>query len=179
MTLNWRPLKQGIPYMVTLRVKGACRFLTGLLGSWVLSLPLPCPSVPMWLTKPLVIWFEFINVGLTPEAQSTSVQFSRSVVSDSVTPWTATHQASLSITNLPEFTQTHVHWVSDAIQPSHCLLSPSPPAFNPSQHQGLFQWVSSSRFTQTLRKACASGLVSLCLLSALTSLWFLEACQVL
>ena len=44
---------------------------------------------------------------------------------------------------LPEFTQTHVHWVSDAIQPSHPLSSPSPPAPNPSQHQGLFQWVSS------------------------------------
>ena len=40
---------------------------------------------------------------------------------------------------LPEFTQTHVHRVSDAIQPSHPLLSPSPPAPNPSQHQGLFQ----------------------------------------
>ena len=45
---------------------------------------------------------------------------------------------------LPEFTQTHVHQVSDAIQPSHPLLSPSPPAPNPSQHQGLFQWVNSS-----------------------------------
>ena len=45
---------------------------------------------------------------------------------------------------LPEFTQTHVHWVSDAIQPSHPLLSPSPPAFSLSQHQGLFKWVSSS-----------------------------------
>ena len=45
---------------------------------------------------------------------------------------------------LLEFTQTHVHWVSDVIQPSHPLLSPSPPAFNPSQHQGLFKWVSSS-----------------------------------
>ena len=45
---------------------------------------------------------------------------------------------------LPEFTQTHVHWVSDAIQPSHPLLSPSPPDFNLSQHQGLFKWVSSS-----------------------------------
>ena len=44
----------------------------------------------------------------------------------------------------PEFTHTHVHWVSDAIQPSHPLSSPSPPAFNLSQHQGLFQWVSSS-----------------------------------
>ena len=44
---------------------------------------------------------------------------------------------------LPEFTQTHVHWVGDAIQPSHPLMSPSPPVFNLSQHQGLFKWVSS------------------------------------
>ena len=44
---------------------------------------------------------------------------------------------------LLELAQTHVHRVSDAIQPSHSLLSPSPPAFNLSQHQGLFQWVSS------------------------------------
>ena len=45
---------------------------------------------------------------------------------------------------LPEFTQTHVHRVSDAIQLSHSLSSPSPPAPNPSQHQTLFQWVNSS-----------------------------------
>ena len=45
---------------------------------------------------------------------------------------------------LPEFTQTHVHRVSDAIQPSHPLSSPSPPTPNPSQHQSLFQWVNSS-----------------------------------
>ena len=44
---------------------------------------------------------------------------------------------------LPEYTQTHVHWVIDAIQPSHPLSSPSP-AFNLSQNQGLFKWVSSS-----------------------------------
>ena len=44
---------------------------------------------------------------------------------------------------LPESTQTHVHWVGDAIQPSHPLLSPSPPALNPSQHHGLFKRVSS------------------------------------
>ena len=43
---------------------------------------------------------------------------------------------------LVEFTQTHVHWVGDAIQPSHPLSSPSPPALNLSQHQGLFKWVS-------------------------------------
>ena len=45
---------------------------------------------------------------------------------------------------LPEFARTHVHWVSEVIQPSHPLSSPSPPAPNPSQHQSLFQWVNSS-----------------------------------
>ena len=45
---------------------------------------------------------------------------------------------------LPEFTQTHVRRVGDAIQPSHPLLSPFPPALSPSQHQGLFQWVNFS-----------------------------------
>ena len=44
---------------------------------------------------------------------------------------------------LPELTQTHLHWVGDAIQPSHPLLPASPPALNLSQHQGLFKWVSS------------------------------------
>ena len=71
-----------------------------------------------------------------------SVQFSSSVVSlwdpmDCSMPGLSVHY------QLPEFTQTHVHWVGDAIQPSHPLLSPSPPTFNLSQHQGLFQWVSS------------------------------------
>ena len=45
---------------------------------------------------------------------------------------------------LPEFTQSHVHWVCDAIQPSHPLSSPSPPTFHLPQHQDLFYWVSSS-----------------------------------
>ena len=43
---------------------------------------------------------------------------------------------------IPELTQTHAHWVNDAIQPSHPLLSPSPLAPNPSHHQGFFQWVT-------------------------------------
>ena len=59
------------------------------------------------------------------------------------TPWTAARQTSLSITNSWSLLKL-VHWVGDALQPSHPLLSPSPPAFNLSQHQGLFQGVSSS-----------------------------------
>ena len=72
--------------------------------------------------------------------QFSSVQ-SLSCVRLFVTPWTAARQASLSI---PEFTQTHVHGVGDATKPPHPLSSPSPPTFNLSEHQGLFQWVSSS-----------------------------------
>ena len=60
---------------------------------------------------------------------------------------------------LPEFAQTHVHWVSDAIQPSHPLSSPSPAALNLSQHQGLFKWVSSSHeVAKVLVSASASAL---------------------
>ena len=76
--------------------------------------------------------------------QFSSVQFSCSVVSDSLdlmncnTPGFPIHH------QLREYTQTHVHRVSDAIQASHLLSSPSSPALNLSQHQGLFKWVSSS-----------------------------------
>ena len=60
---------------------------------------------------------------------------------------------------LLEFTQTHFHRVGDAIQPSHPLLSPSPPAPNPSQHQGLFQWVNSAWGSQSIGvSASASAL---------------------
>ena len=64
-------------------------------------------------------------------------------VYDCATPWTAACQASLSITNSQSSTQTHVHLVGDAIHPSHPLSSLSLPALNLSQHQGLFQWVST------------------------------------
>ena len=71
-----------------------------------------------------------------------SIWFSCTVGSDSLWPhdtrdFPVHHQ-------LPELAQTHVYWASDAIQPSHLLSSPSPPTFNLSQHQGLFQLVSSS-----------------------------------
>ena len=73
-----------------------------------------------------------------------SVQFSHSVVSNSFRPKNRRTPGLPVYHQCPEFTQTHVHRVGDAIQPSHPLLSPSPPAPNPSQNQGLFQWVSSS-----------------------------------
>ena len=72
-----------------------------------------------------------------------SVQFSRSVVSDSLQPHESQHARPPCPSPTPRV-QTHVHQVSDAIQPSHPLSLPSPPAPNPSQHQSLFQWVNSS-----------------------------------
>ena len=106
-----------------------------------------------WSHKPHIIWFYLYEL------------------SDYETPCTVAHQAPLSISSvqfssvtqscptlcepmnrstpglpvhhqLPEFIQTHVHRVSDAIQPSYPLSSPSPPVPNPSQHQGLFQWTT-------------------------------------
>ena len=71
-------------------------------------------------------------------------QFSRSVVSNSLWPMNCSTPGLPVHHQLPEFTQTHAHWVGDAIQSSHPLSSPSPPAPNPSQHQGLFWWVNSS-----------------------------------
>ena len=84
------------------------------------------------------LYILFIYFGLV---QFSSVAQSCSTLCDPMncsTPGLPVHH------QLPEFTQTHVHRVSDAIQPSHPMSSPSPPAPNPSQHQSLFQWVNSS-----------------------------------
>ena len=87
-----------------------------------------------------------INKGWTEvtDIQRSSVQFSRSVVSDSLRPHDRSTPGLPVHHQLPEFTQTHIHRVHDAIQPSHPRSSPSPPAPNPSQHQSLCQWVNSS-----------------------------------
>ena len=77
----------------------------------------------------------FINIG---SAQLSSIQ-SLSRVSYSLHPMNCSTRGLLVHHQLPEFTQTHIHRVSDAIQPSHPRSSPSPPAPNPSQHQSLFQ----------------------------------------
>ena len=80
-----------------------------------------------------------------PLLSCNSVQFS-SVAQSCPTLWDPMNHSMPGLPvhhQLLEFTQTHIHRVSDAIQPSHPLSSPSPPAPNPSQHQGLFQWVNS------------------------------------
>ena len=86
-------------------------------------------------------WYIYTTIFKIDNLQFSSVQL-LSHVQLFATPWITAHQASLSIAS-SKFTQTHVHRVGDAIQPSHPLSSPSPPAPNPSQHQGLFQWVNS------------------------------------
>ena len=85
-------------------------------------------------------WISFLHIEFSSD-QFSSVAQSCPTLCDPMnrsTPGLPVHH------QLPESTQAHVHRVSDAIQPSHPLSSPSPPAPNPSQHQGLFQWVNSS-----------------------------------
>ena len=89
------------------------------------------------------------------------VQFSHSFVSDSLWPHGLQHARPPCPSPTPEFTQTHVHWVGDAIQPSHPPSSPSPLAFNLSQHQSLFQWISSSH--QVAKGVHQSCVLSPCL----------------
>ena len=72
-----------------------------------------------------------------------SVQFRHSVVSYSSWPMYCSNPDLPVHHQLPKITQIHLHWISDSNQPSHPLSSPSPPAFNFSQHLGLFKWVSS------------------------------------
>ena len=86
----------------------------------------------------IIYYIEWINCWLL-----LLLLFSHSVVSDSLQPHGLQHTRLPFPTPSPELPQTHVHWVSDAIQPSCPLSSPSPPAFNLSQHQGVFKWVSS------------------------------------
>ena len=81
--------------------------------------------------------------------------FSHSVVSDSLQLHGLQHTRLPCPSPSPKFAQTHVPWVSDAIQPSHPLSSPSLPAFNLSQRQGLSQWISSSHQVATVIGALA------------------------
>ena len=112
----------------------------------------------------LVIWqfLKFLDVNICFPLSLSSVQFS-SIAQlcptlcypmNCSTPGLPVHH------QLPEFTQTHVHWVSDAIQLSHPLSSPSPPALNLSQHQGIFKWVSSLQNESTLHWLWGSHIVT-------------------
>jgi len=90
----------------------------------------------------LSLWDQSSTCRKFPTVHVNSSVQSLSHVQLFATPWTAAWQASLSFTNSQNLL-THVHWISDAIQQSHPLLSPSNPGLNLSQNQGLFQWVCS------------------------------------
>ena len=112
------------------------------------SHPLSSPSPPaLNLTQGLSQWVSSSHqVAKVLELQHQSIQFSLVTQScpslcdpmDGSTPGLPVHH------QLPEFTQTHVHWVGDMIQTTHPLSSPSPPAHNLSKHQDIFKWVRSS-----------------------------------
>ena len=128
---NWRNLSSA-----------SCSWVSAPLQHMLLWFILQCssPQVVVSLLMLSLLWVQRVDI------MGTTVQF-RSVAQlcltlcnpmDCSTPGLPVHH------QLTESTQTHVHWVGDAIQPSHPLSSPSPPAFNRSQQQGLFTWVSSS-----------------------------------
>ena len=104
-----------------------------------------------WWFKNLFGWFQYRAIfRLTDWSNSSVTRISdqiRSVAQSCPTLCDPMNRSTPGLPvhhQLPEFTETHIHQVSDAIQPSHPLLSPSPLAPNPSQHQSLFQWVNSS-----------------------------------
>ena len=88
------------------------------------------------------------ELGSTPRFQFSSVARSCLTLCD---PMDCSTPCLPVYHQLLEFVETQVHWVGDAIQPSPSLSSPSPPAFNLSQHQGLFQWVSSHQVAKVLK----------------------------
>ena len=90
--------------------------------------------------KPSTFFF-----GLIQKDSTSVIQFTCSVVSESLRPMDCSIPSFLVHQKILALSQTRVHSVSDANQPSHPPSSPSPPAFNLSQHQGLFKWVSSSQ----------------------------------
>ena len=101
-----------------------CYSLYSYIPKWSCSFP----DILMWLEKDAEV--QFSSVAQSCPTLCYLMNYS--------TPGLPIHH------QLPESTQTQVHWVSDAIQPSHPLCSPFPPTPNLSQHQGLFKWVSSS-----------------------------------
>ena len=123
-----------------------------------------------WQYKKLWIQHQFSSVQFSSFAQSCPTLCDPMNCS---TPGLPVHHQLL------EFTQTHIHRVSDAIQPSHPLSSPSPPAPNPSQHQSLFQWVNSSHDTTWylpfLWNSSLENLICSCVIYMLV--WSLDSCM--
>ena len=112
--------------------------------SWLALLQGIFPTQGLNLSLLYLLLWQAGSLPREPPGKSCSVQFSRSVMSDSLWPHGCSTADFSVYHQLLELAQTPVHRVGDAIQPSHPLSSPYPPAFSLSQHQGLFQWVISS-----------------------------------
>ena len=124
------------------------------LNSCISLLPMLLLTVPSTFCYSLSLHFKIPHIHLHDQqkdalnfclAKSSYIQFS-SVAQSCLTlcdPMNCSTPGLPVHDQLPEFTHTDVHWVGDAIQPSHPLSSPSPASPNPSQHQSLFQWVNS------------------------------------
>ena len=101
----------------------------------------PWPRIEL---RPLALGAQNLSHWITREAPKVIVVQSLSCIRLLAILWTLYSMPGFLVHHsLPELTQTHVHWVGDAIQPSHPLSSPSP-ALNLAQHQGLFHWIGSS-----------------------------------
>ena len=116
----------------------------GGMGLWKLS----CPNIKKEINMLICMrnrWKRFPNPSLALQPKRFPALY-HSVTKSCQTlcdPMDSSKSGFPVLHHLLEFAQAHEHWVGDAIQPSHPLLSPSPPTFSLSQHQGLFQWVSS------------------------------------
>ena len=131
---------------VTMSQTGTCNWSEGMSQGSVLSL-----LVDIWFC--IICWLNYTAALVHDLSVHVWVYFwivfcfyymlSPSIVSDSLRPHGLQHARLPCPSSFPEFSQIHVHCVCDAIQPSCPLLSPSPPAFDLSQHQCLFQWVGS------------------------------------
>ena len=123
-------------YIMSLVLIYNCKFVP---FDWLHPIPTPPPPTSDKYKSDL-FFYEFVYFLKYRSVQFSSVAQSCATLCDLMdcsTPGVPVHH------QLPELTQTHIHRVSDAIQPSHPLSSLSPPTFNHSQHLGLFQWVSS------------------------------------
>ena len=127
---DWFPL--GLTGLISLQSTGLSRVFS---NTTVQKYQFFCVKLSLWSNSHIYTWLLE-----KPSIQFNSVQSCLTLCNsmDSSTPGLPVHHQLL------ESTQTHVHWVGDAIQPSHPLTFPPPLAFYLSQHKGLFQWVSSS-----------------------------------
>ena len=116
-------------------IKGSFIFPFTICIPFLFFLQLHLLEFSVWWWKELMIWYIFALFLIFSSV--TQLCLAPCDPMDFSTPGFAVHH------QLPELAQTHVHWVGDVIKSSHPLSFPSPPAFSPSQHQGLFQWVSS------------------------------------